>query len=68
MSLPVVLGGNIFLNLGNPLINETTLWGCLFAFLFGLATIHLLLSLSRKMNFAYFVLFFGLLMIVAGFW
>jgi len=68
MSLPVVLGGNIVLNLGNPLINETTLWGCLFAFLFGLATIHLLLSLSKKMNFAYFVLFFGLLMIVSGIW
>jgi len=68
MSLPVVLGGNIVLNFGNPLINETTLWGCLFAFLFGLATIHLLLSLSRKMNFAYFVLFFGLLMIVSGVW
>jgi len=68
MSLPVVLGGNIVLNLGNPLINETTLWGCLFAFLFGLATIHLLLSLSKRMNFAYFVLFFGLLMIVSGVW
>jgi len=68
MSLPVVLGGNILLNLGNPLINETTLWGCLFAFLFGFATIHLLLSLSKKMNFTYFVLFFGLLMIVSGVW
>ncbi len=68
MSLPVVLGGNILLNFGNPLINETTLWGCLFAFLFGLATIHLLLSLSKKMNFAYFVFFIGLLMIVSGVW
>ncbi len=68
MSLPVVLGGNIMLNLGDPLINGTTLWGCLFAFLFGLATIHILLKLSRKMNFAYFVLFFGLLMIASGIW
>jgi len=68
MSLPVVLGGNIFLNLRNPLINETTLWGCLFAFLFGLATIHLLISISKKINLAYFVLFFGLLMIVSGVW
>ena len=68
MSLPVVLGGNIFLNLSNPLINETTLWGCLFAFLFGLATIHLLIRISKKMNFAYFVIFFGLLMIVSGVW
>ena len=68
MSLPVVLGGNLVLNLGDPLFNGTTLWGCLFAFLFGLATIHLLLKLSRKMNFAYFVLFFGLLMIVSGIW
>lgn len=68
MSLPVVLGVNIVLNVGDLLVNETTLWGCLFAFLFGLVTIHLLLSLSKKMNFAYFVLFFGLLMIVSGVW
>ncbi|MCH6546218.1 MAG: undecaprenyl-diphosphate phosphatase [Deltaproteobacteria bacterium] len=68
MSLPVVLGVNIVLNVGDLLVNETTLWGCLFAFLFGLVTIHLLLSLSKKINFAYFVLFFGLLMIVSGVW
>ncbi len=68
MSLPVVLGVNIVLNLGDLLVNETTLWGSLFAFLFGLVTIHLLLSLSKKMNFAYFVLFIVLLMIVSGVW
>ncbi len=66
MSLPVVLGSNIMLNLANPMLTPTTLLGCLFAFVFGLATIHFLLSLSKKINFGYFVLLFGLLMAVSA--
>ncbi len=68
MSLPVVLGTNIVLNLDDPLINTSALTGCFFAFLFGFLTIHLLLKLSRRLNFAYFVLLFGTLMIVSGLW
>ena len=62
MSLPVVLGANIVLNLDHFSITPSNLLGCLLSFVFGLATIHLLLALSRKLNFGYFVLVFGLLM------
>jgi undecaprenyl-diphosphatase len=68
MSLPAVLGANIFLNL--DLLTDFApemLIGLLFAFGFGLLTIHGLLKLAQRVNFALFVLLFGLLMIVAAF-
>jgi len=62
MSLPVVLGANIVLNLNHFTITLSNLLGCLLAFGFGLGTIHGLIALSRKLNFGYFVLVIGLLM------
>jgi len=68
MSLPIVLAGNIFLNVG-----QTTPWeperliGLVFSFLFGILTIHGLLKLAQKVNFGLFVIFFGLLTIASVF-
>ncbi len=67
MSLPAVLAGNIILNFGNFSLTGGMLLGLLFSFLFGLLTIHLLLRLSKRVNFAYFVILFGLLMIATIF-
>ena len=67
MSLPVVFGGNILLNANAFLFTTSNLWGSLFAFGFGLATIHLLLKVSQRLNFGYFVLLFGVLMVGSAF-
>ncbi|MFW5888309.1 MAG: undecaprenyl-diphosphate phosphatase [Patescibacteria group bacterium] len=65
LSLPIVLGGNIILN-ADKLTGEPYAWiGLLSSFIFGLLTIDLLLKTARKVNFAHFVLFFGLLSILA---
>ena len=63
LSLPVVLGANILLNANHFLLTTSNLLGTLFAFGFGLATIHILLKVSKRMNFGYFVLLFGFLMV-----
>jgi undecaprenyl-diphosphatase len=67
LSLPIVLGGNIILNLSGFAINAEKLVGLLFSFIFGLATIHALIILARKINFGWFVIVFGLLSILAAF-
>ena len=67
LSLPIVLFGNIFLNLGQLEINPANILALFSSFAFGLATIHGLLALARKINFAWFVLAFGLLTILASF-
>ena len=67
MSLPIVLGGNIFLNWSYFNLSLQNLVGLLFSFGFGYLTIHLLLGLTKKINFGWFVLVFGLLMIAAAF-
>lgn len=67
MSLPIVLAGNIVLNLNEMVFTFNGLIGLLFAFLFGILTIHLLLKFSRKVNFGYFVLVFGLITLGAVF-
>jgi undecaprenyl-diphosphatase len=67
MSLPIVLGGNIILNWRDLAFSNETIWGLVFSFIFGLLTINLLLRLARKINFGYFVLIFGLVVIVSVF-
>jgi undecaprenyl-diphosphatase len=61
MSLPVVLGANIILNLDKFTFSSTALAGLATSFIFGLATIHALIRLSKKINFAIFVLIFAAL-------
>jgi len=65
MSLPIVLGGNIILNLDKFALTLNSFVSLAASFIFGLLTIGLLLRIARKINFAWFVLGFGLLMIVA---
>jgi len=63
MSIPIVLAGNVLLNIKGFNPSPENLLGFLFSFIFGLATIHILLKVAKKINFAYFVLIFGMLMI-----
>lgn len=68
MSLPIVLGGNILLNAQEGFVLESAMiFGFIFAFVFGILTIHILFRIARKVNFAYFVLFFGVLTIASVF-
>ena len=69
MSLPLVLAGNIVLNILDDGIELTVghVMGFLAAFVFGLLTIHGLLVLARRMNFGVIVLVFGIgVLVTAG--
>ena len=59
MSLPVLLGGNVILGLGDFAFNPNMIVGLLASFVVGLLTMHLLFSVVKVMNFGYFVLAFG---------
>ena len=65
MSLPIILLGNIFLNLNDRIFTSTAIYGILASFVFGLLTISGLMKLSKKINFAWFVLIFAILMFVS---
>lgn len=65
MSLPVIFFGSIFLSLEYVVLTSTAIYGVLASFIFGLLTISLLMNLSKKINFGWFVIMFGLLMIVS---
>lgn len=65
MSLPIVLAGNIILNLDKSSFNPESLAGVLAAFVFGYLTIGFLLKLAKKINFGWFVLIFGVLTILS---
>lgn len=67
MSLPIILLGNILLNWGEISLATGMLWGVLFAFVFGLATIHGLMTLSKKVKFGYFVIIIAILLILSSF-
>ncbi len=62
MSIPIVLAGNVILNIKNFSLSYENMLGFVFSFIFGLATIHILLKVAKKVNFAYFILIFGILM------
>ncbi len=67
MSLPVVLVANIVLNFNLfKTLQIELLLSLTASFIFGLLTIHGLLAFAKKVNFGLFILFFGLLMILAG--
>jgi len=63
MSIPVVLLGNLLLNLNDFAFTTASLYGLLASFVLGILTIHFLMSLSRKINFGWFVLIFATLML-----
>jgi len=65
MSLPIVLLGNIILNLPDftTVFTSASLVGLLASFIFGFATIHALIKISKRINFGWFVLIFALVML-----
>jgi len=65
LSLPIVLVANIILNAKEILTGFVPIWGIITAFIFGMLTIHGLMKLSKKINFAWFVLIFGILMLLS---
>ena len=71
MSLPAVLGGNIFFQFSGisslDILNPYLLFSALIAFAAGLVSIHILIIISKKINFGWFALFFGLLTLIAVF-
>ena len=67
MSMPIVLLGNIILVLPTFSFSFNALISLVAAFASGLLTIHLLLRLSKKINFGYFALLFGVLLIISVF-
>lgn len=67
MSLPIVLGANILLNLRAAAWTPLALVGVFVSFTVGLASIHILLRLAEKINFGYFVLIFAILTILSVF-
>lgn len=67
MSMPIILLGNIILNFDKSFFNINALSGVVAAFLVGLVTMSLFLKLVKKINFGYFALLFGILMIISVF-
>ncbi|MCF7820655.1 MAG: undecaprenyl-diphosphate phosphatase [Candidatus Pacebacteria bacterium] len=67
MSLPIVLGGNIILNLNTIDLSLPAIVALATSFIFGLITIKALLALAKKINFGYFVLMFAVLTLIAVF-
>jgi undecaprenyl-diphosphatase len=69
MSLPIVLAGNILLNLQDftKVANLTSLYGLLFSFIFGILTIHGMIKLSKKINFGWFALIFAIITLMSLF-
>ena len=65
LSLPVILIGNIILNLEDMIFSSTAIYGILASFIFGLLTIAGLMKLSKKINFGWFVLIFAVLMMLS---
>jgi undecaprenyl-diphosphatase len=61
MSLPVVIGANIILNLDKFTFSYNTIAGLTTSFILGIATIHIFIKTSQKINFAIFVLIFSAL-------
>jgi len=66
MSLPIVLGGNILLNFDVSVFGFNEIVGLLSAFVFGLLTIHGLMSLAERIKFGWFVFMFGAFTLGAG--
>lgn len=63
--MPIILFSNIYLNLVQlPKVNFN--WGIVVSFLVGLVAIHVLFKLAKKINFGYFVAFFGLITLVSS--
>ncbi len=67
MSMPLILFGNIILNIKHFTSVNVSLVGILTAFIVGLASINVLMKFAQKVNFSIFLFFFGSLMILSVF-
>jgi len=68
MSAPVILAACFYILIQSHLFfNLSVFLSLIFSFLVGLATLDFLMKMSRKINFFYFCLFFGLLSILGFF-
>jgi undecaprenyl-diphosphatase len=67
MSLPIVLAGNILLNLNNAMFTLPSLIGVLTSFVFGILTIHGLIKISKRIDFGWFAIIFSILMLASIF-
>ncbi len=65
LSLPIILIGNIVLNLEDMVFSSTAIYGILASFVFGILTIATLMKLSKKINFGWFALIFAMLMMAS---
>lgn len=66
MSLPIILIGNIVLNLSDFQFVGSMIWGFITAFVFGYITIHGLMKLARRIRFGWFVIIMATLIILSG--
>lgn len=66
MSMPIVLAGNIILNIDASRAEPGALVGVLVAFVVGIVTIHYFMKLAARMNFGKFVVVMGILTIIAS--
>jgi undecaprenyl-diphosphatase len=67
-SIPIIFVGEIILVSikGNTFFNLESLVAVVSAFLFGLLAIDVLLKLARKVNFSYFAIVLGIIVVVVG--
>ncbi len=65
LSLPIILIGNIVLNLEDMIFSSAAIFGILASFIFGLLTIAGLMKLTKKINFGWFALIFAVLMMIS---
>ena len=66
MSLPVVLAGNIFLDTSEFALTLQSFISLVLAFGFGLLAIHFFLKIADKIPFGWFMIFFGLLVVISA--
>lgn len=67
ISIPIVLGVNIYSYIQNPgLIFQGHWIALIFSFIFGMATLKVLMDFSKKINFSKFTFIFGCLCVLAS--
>lgn len=67
MGLPVMLGANIALGTYSLVFNTANILAFFISFVLGFLTIHLLLDFAKRVNVGYFLLLFGILLVLASF-
>ncbi|MEK7612343.1 MAG: undecaprenyl-diphosphate phosphatase [Patescibacteria group bacterium] len=67
LSMPIVLAGNIVLNVGSFSLTANTIVSFLFSFVAGYFSVDFLMRLASRINFGYFAIFFGSLMFASAF-